>query len=82
MDIAARVTSKGQVTIPKAVRDALHLEAGSQVVFRVVGDQAALARTRNFLELAGSISVPATRRSTPWDEVRRQTRKVRAKAKS
>ncbi len=82
MDVAARLTSKGQVTIPKSVRDALHLEAGSQVIFRVVGEQAELAPTRNFLELAGSIAIPATTRSTPWHEVRRQTRRARAKARS
>lgn len=30
MDIAATVTSKGQVTIPKAVRDALGIQAGDR----------------------------------------------------
>ncbi len=29
----ATVTSKGQITIPKPVRDQLHLEAGSKVLF-------------------------------------------------
>jgi antitoxin PrlF len=33
-----RVTSKGQVTIPKRVRDYLGLRAGSTVEFRYVGD--------------------------------------------
>jgi len=35
---AATVTSKGQVTIPKAIRDALELEAGDRVAFRVDED--------------------------------------------
>ena len=35
------LTSKGQITIPKAVRQALGLEAGTQVVF-VLEDQRAL----------------------------------------
>ena len=34
----ASVTSKGQVTIPKAIRDQLGLEPGSRVEFAVVGD--------------------------------------------
>ena len=45
MDVAARVTSKGQVTLPKAVRDALGINQGDAVVFRVEGDHAVLART-------------------------------------
>ncbi|HEY8778111.1 MAG TPA: type II toxin-antitoxin system PrlF family antitoxin, partial [Gaiellaceae bacterium] len=36
MDIAARITSKGQITIPKSVREALKLTEGDQVVFRVI----------------------------------------------
>ena len=58
MDAAAKVTSKGQVTVPKAVREALGIEEGDEVVFRVEGDRAVLARTPNFLDLAGSIRVP------------------------
>lgn len=78
MDVAARVTSKGQVTVPKAVRDALGIEAGDQIVFRVEGRHAVLARTPDFLELAGSIPVPAAKRNVPWDEVLRRTRTERA----
>lgn len=33
------VSSKGQVTIPKEIRDALELRAGDRVVFLVEGDR-------------------------------------------
>ena len=73
MDIAARITSKGQITIPKSVREALKLTEGDQVVFRVIeGERALLARTPDLLELAGSVSVPADVRGLPWDEIRRR----------
>jgi len=72
MDVAARLSSKGQVTIPKPVREALRLEEGDQVIFRVDGQRAVLARTPNLLDLAGSVSVPAEKRGLPWDEVRRR----------
>lgn len=73
MDIAARVTSKGQITIPKSVRDALNLSEGDQVVFRVIeGERAILARTPDLLELAGSVPVPAEVRGLSWDEIRRR----------
>lgn len=35
--MATKLTSKGQVTIPKSVRDALQLGAGSEVEFAVNG---------------------------------------------
>ena len=78
MDAAARVTSKGQITVPKVVRDALGIESGDEVVFRVEGHRAVLARTANFLELAGTVKVPARKRNVAWDDVLRKTRMTRA----
>ena len=74
MDAVAKVTSKGQVTVPKAVRDALGIQEGDEVVFRVEGNRAVLARTPGFLDLAGSIRVPAAKRNVAWDDVLRRTR--------
>lgn len=78
MDVAATVTSKGQVTIPKPVRDALGIKDGDEVIFRVEGDRAVIARTADFLELAGTIRVPAAKRNVAWDDVIRHTRSARA----
>lgn len=81
MEIAARMSSKGQVTVPKVVRDALGIAEGDSVVFRVEGDRAVLARTPDFLSLAGTIKVPASRRNAAWDDVIRKTRAARANAR-
>jgi antitoxin PrlF len=78
VDVAAKVTSKGQVTVPKAVRDALGINEGDEIVFRVEGNRAVLARTPDFLALAGTIRVPAAKRNVAWDEVIRRTRSDRA----
>lgn len=78
MDSSAKITSKGQVTIPKSVRDALGLREGDELLFRVEDSRAVVAKTPNFLDLAGSVPVPAAKRGTPWDEVLRQTRAARA----
>jgi antitoxin PrlF len=76
VDSSARVTSKGQVTIPKAVRDALQLREGDQLVFRVEHSRAILAKTPDFIGMAGTV-LPGTKRGTPWDEILRQTRHAR-----
>ncbi|MEO5923401.1 MAG: type II toxin-antitoxin system PrlF family antitoxin [Bryobacteraceae bacterium] len=41
------LTSKGQLTIPKEVRDQLQLKAGQKIEFRVVSDGQVLMRARN-----------------------------------
>ena len=80
MDVAARVTSKGQVTVPKVVREALGIKEGDEVVFRVEGSRAVVAKTANFLDLAGTVKVPAAKRNAAWDKVLRRTKSKRAAA--
>ena len=41
------ITSKGQITIPKAVRERLHLEEGDKVYFDVRDDGSVLLVARN-----------------------------------
>jgi antitoxin PrlF len=78
MEVAARLTSKGQITLPKAIRDALGLQEGDRVVFRVERGYAVLARTADLLELAGSVPVPPERLGMSWEDIRDETRRARA----
>lgn len=77
METTATVTSKGQVTIPKAARDALHIQDGDRIVFRVEDGRAIVMKCADFISLAGSIPVPADKRNATWDEVLRRTRAAR-----
>ena len=58
MEVSARLSSKGQITIPRAVREALAIGAGDEILFRVEGDRAIIARTPDLLQLAGSFTDP------------------------
>ena len=44
----ARLTSKGQVTVPKEVRDRLHLEAGDVLSYEVEGDEVRVRKVGRF----------------------------------
>lgn len=81
MDVTARLTSKGQVTIPKAVRDALDLNEGDQILFRVEDNRAIVSKTGDFLAMAGTVPVPPELRGVPWAEILRRSRKARAESR-
>lgn len=53
----ATVTSKGQITIPKAVRDELGLTEGDRVAFRVLEDGCVVVEpeTVELLDLKGAL---------------------------
>lgn len=53
----AKVTSKGQITIPKAVRERLHLDVGDRVsfTFRPDGGVEFAARNQPFERLKGLV---------------------------
>ena len=74
MDVSARITAKGQVTIPAAVRRALDLDKGDEVIFELdLGPGAAHARVRkaaDFMALAGSVPVPADWAGADWPSLR------------
>ena len=56
----ATVTSKGQITIPAQVREALHVSAGDRVEFVEVmpGRYEFIAATRSVTELKGMFGQP------------------------
>lgn len=55
----AKMTSKGQITIPKEVREALGLQQGSSVFILLQNGQATLRpRTGRAVDLAGILGKP------------------------
>lgn len=66
------LTSKGQITIPAAVRAALDLSTGDRLIFVVEGEQMIVTpvRRRRLSELQGAF--PATRPFPGVEEVREE----------
>lgn len=89
MEASAVVTSKGQVTIPARIREAMGIRRGERLVFRVEDDhivieepvsgrRTTVKRYIDFFSLAGSVAVPADLKGESWSEVRRRAREQRA----
>ncbi len=59
--IGAKVTSKGQITIPSAVRAALGLDTGSRIEFVEIGDRqfAIIPANEEIQSLKGMLKKPA-----------------------
>ncbi len=81
MGVVARVTSKGQVTVPKAIREALGIQEGDSLLFTIRDKQVVLEKTPSFLDLGGSVPIPEGKRDLPWAEVRRQAYLARARTR-
>ncbi len=76
----ALLTSKGQMTIPKEVREALDLRPSEKVVIVVDGDQAILKPIRGtLLDIGGSIRISEQEKPIPFRKVREKVRKAIAR---
>lgn len=73
------LTSKGQTTVPKEIRDALKLEPGTKLTWELHGGKVTLSRTERpaFWRWIGSID---TGPDDPVEAVR-QARKIRGREK-
>jgi len=53
MTVTAKITSKGQITLPKKVRDILHLREGGVVVFEQEDDRIVIKPAQSLLDYKG-----------------------------
>jgi AbrB family looped-hinge helix DNA binding protein len=66
----SKVTSKGQTTIPKEVRDRLHVAAGDALVYEVQENEAVMVRKARPIDTAWHAALSDTLEewSSPEDE--------------
>ncbi len=85
MQEIATVTSKGQVTVPLAIRRALGLEAGDRVSFQLTETEeggvpvVSVRKIPDFFALAGSIPVPPEWVGRSWEDEREEAWREMAK---
>lgn len=75
----ARLSSKGQITIPVEVREVLGLEQGDTVVFDIGPGGAEIRKAPTAGDLLGFVAVPEELKGVPWKVARRMAWEARAK---
>lgn len=73
------ITKKGQITIPKAIRDKLAIKDNDKLSVRLVGDKAIIEKIPSLLELESSIKTVKSWKKLNWKEIERKTHEARAK---
>lgn len=76
----ATITSKGQITIPKDIRDKLKLKPSDRVVVTIEDDRAVLKPVHgNILDIGGSVKISTREKPIDFKKVRAKVRKGVAK---
>lgn len=72
MTAESTLTSKGQTTIPKDIRDRLHMKAGDRMTFTVMPDGTVLLRIKkkSVMSLGGSLRKKG-QRTLPLEQLSR-----------
>jgi len=72
METSATLTSKGQTTIPKSIRDSLGIKAGDRMTFTLMPDGVVLLRVKNkrVADLAGLLHKKG-RKTVPIEKLSR-----------
>ena len=73
MQQTSRITTKGQVTIPKRLRTKLNLKAGDQVLFIDKGEDVILKPAKTLLDLKGFLKT--VKKPENWEKVRKSAKK-------
>ena len=73
MQNVSKITVKGQVTIPKKIRDQLGVTPGDVIVFKKKGGDIVIKPASTLLDLKGVIDTP--KKIKDWTAVRKSVRK-------
>ncbi|HHT9122534.1 MAG TPA: AbrB/MazE/SpoVT family DNA-binding domain-containing protein [Candidatus Wunengus sp. YC63] len=73
MILTSKITSKGQITLPKEVRKLLNVQEGSVVIFEKENDKIVIKPARTLRDFKGLLKNINTEEN--YDEIRKKTKK-------
>ncbi len=73
------ITKKGQITIPKSIRDKLSIKDNDKLSVKLFKNKAIIEKIPSLLELESSVKTIKNRKKSNWKEIERKTHEIRAK---
>ncbi|MBM3710674.1 MAG: AbrB/MazE/SpoVT family DNA-binding domain-containing protein [Actinobacteria bacterium] len=64
-----KITRKGQITIPKEIRDKLSLKESDNLEVKIVDNFIVMEKFERFDNLRGSLKIPDKYRKKSWKEI-------------
>ena len=74
MQATGKITSKGQITLPVAVRRLLNLKEGGVVVFEGDESGVSIKPAASLISMRGTVK--SNKKSLPWSEVRKTAKEA------
>ncbi len=74
-----KITRKGQVTIPKEIRDILALKESDNLEVRIVGNSVVMEKLETFESLRGSVKMPQKYKNMSWEKLEKLAQTEHAK---
>jgi len=66
------ITKKGQITIPKSIREKLGLKEGDKVIVKFSGGKAFVRKIPSIFDLQASVLVPEDVRKLSWKKIEKK----------
>jgi len=73
------ITKKGQITIPKQIREKLGLKEGDKVIVKFDGKKTFIRKIPSIFSLQDSVPVPEDIKKLSWKEIEKKTHDYMAK---
>lgn len=74
-----KITRKGQVTIPKEIRDKLTLKESDNLEVKIVGNSIVMEKLEPFESLRGSVKMPEKYKNMSWGKLEKLAQAEHAK---